>query len=485
MQRARPPLLHEFPIPLLRRSLLPLAGLLAAALSLSCSDMVSRGRGLARVDFEPRFSQHDAEILKSLRTFGLGVTSLQVKLRRPDSEDVLADTTVTVADDQTEISVTLDVVIEGTEELLVASLRMFSGEVLIFSGSINVLAKAGADPTAARPQLQLVWVGPGSQATHVVISPRDRNLSALNGELTLTAQAFDANEGLVDDPDFVARFRWNVDDPTLGTISRTGGEFVAAGKAGVAIVTVLTPNLLRDTVRLTLQTVLPLSKVSFARKVELIDRGATALPVPVSASDANDTPVQTATFSYISRNTEVATVNATSGAITGVARGQTVIVVRAQEAGQQTIAEDSLLAVVAEPTAAALISSVDRFTYARNTPVTISVFVDMRSATRRLGSTTVDVTWNPEQLLFQSFASGASGVTPTVNSTLASTGRLTLAMADVVGFGGRVELLRLSFTTSAAATSGALALTARELSTADFTDLLGLTVQVSHPIIVP
>ncbi|HYC49654.1 MAG TPA: hypothetical protein VEB19_00970 [Gemmatimonadaceae bacterium] len=468
-----------------RRSLLTRTGLLAAiaTVSLSCSDVVQRGAGLARIAFEPHFAAHDAAILRSLRTFNLGVTSLHVTLRRPNQTQSIADTTVTVADDQTEIPVVIDVPIVGSEEFFIANLEMFSGDVLIFSGTVNVLAKAGADPTTARPQLQLVWVGPGSQATRVVISPRDQNLGAINGTLPMTAQAFDAAGNVVDDPDFIARFRWNVDDPTLGTLPRAGGTFTALGKAGVAIVSVLTPNLLRDTVRLTLQSVLPVAKVDFARKLEIVDRGTTAAPVPVSATDPNNTPVTTATLSYISRDPAVATVNASTGAITGVARGQTVVVVRAQEG--QNVAEDSLLAVIAEPGAPVLVSSVDRFTYARDANVTITVFMDMRSTTRRLGSTTVDVDWNPQQLLFQSTSPGGSSVVPTLNVSQAASGRLTLAMADVTGFPGRVELLRINFRTSNTATAGTLALSAREVSAADFTDLLGTTTQVTHSIRVP
>lgn len=468
----------------MRRSLLPLATLVAAAFALSCSDAMLRDRGLARIVFEPVFSKHDGDILRSLRSFNLGVTTLRVVLRRPGADEILAEQTVTVDEQQTEIVVSLDVQINGSEELLVASLEMFSGDVLIFTGSTNVLAKAGVNPTGVRPQLQLSWVGPGSDAVDVEISPRDLNLSALNGRLALTATAYDASGNVVDDPDFIARFRWTLADTSLGELPVGGGEFVAKGKAGLAIVSVLTPNLLRDTVRLNLQTVLPLATVSFARKLEVLDRGATANAVPVTALDPNGTPVTSAQYSYVSRNTQVATV-AASGAITGVARGQTVIVVNAQEPGSSAIVQDSLLAVVAEPGAPALISSVDRFSYGRDALITLSIFMDMRSSTRALGSTVVDVAWNPAQLAYQSNAAGTAGVNPTINTTLTSSGQLTLAMASVTGFTGRVELLRITFRTSASATTGALTLTAREVTAADFTDLLGATVQVSHPIAIP
>jgi len=60
-----------------------------------------------------------------------------------------------------------------------------------------------------------------------------------------------------------------------------------------------------------------------------------------------------------------------------------------------------------------------------------------------------------------------------------------LAMADVAGFTGRVELLRITFKSSSSATAGQLKLTARELNATDYSDLLPLTVQVLHPISVP
>jgi hypothetical protein len=460
-----------------------LAGVLAAGLSLSCSDSILGGRsGLAHIAFEPRFSQQDAAIYRSLKLFGLGVTTVHVSLRRPDSDEVLAEETVTPADDQDEIPVTLTVAISGSEELLVASLEIFSGDVLIFSGSVNVIARSTALPTAP-PVLAAVWVGPGFQATNIQITPRDLSL-AVNGRLTLSAVATDPNGTPIDDPDYTTRWRWNVNDPTLGTLPAAGGEFVAAGKAGVALITVFTPNLLRDTVRITLVNQLPLAKVRFARQLEVLDIGATAAGIAVTSSDANGAVIPNPVLSYVSRSPQIAAVHPATGAITGVARGQAVIIVRGQEQGATAVFEDSLLAVVAQPDSPVLISSIDRFEYDRDVNVILSIFADMRSTTRRLGSTTIDVDWNPNVLQYVSDATGASGVTPTVNALLASTGRLTLAMADVTGFAGRVELLRITFRTSATAAVGQLALTARELSAADFTDLLGATVQVTHPVAI-
>ena len=186
----------------------------------------------------------------------------------------------------------------------------------------------------------------------------------------------------------------------------------------------------------------------------------------------------TAGVTYASRSGAIATVNA-SGVITGVAKGQTIIVATAE--GFPAV-QDSALVVVADPAGPVVISSIDRFTYATGLTTTVSVFVDFRASTRRLGSTAIDVEWDPQQLTYTGHANGGSGVTPTVNATLTQSGKLTLAMADVAGFPGRVELLRITFRTSSSPTLGQLRLTALELTAADFTNLLSSTVQVSHPI---
>jgi hypothetical protein len=59
-------------------------------------------------------------------------------------------------------------------------------------------------------------------------------------------------------------------------------------------------------------------------------------------------------------------------------------------------------------------------------------------------------------------------------------------MADVTGFSGRVEMLRITFKTSASASSGSLVLSASELTAADvnLTNLLPSLVQVTHPLSV-
>jgi hypothetical protein len=167
-----------------------------------------------------------------------------------------------------------------------------------------------------------------------------------------------------------------------------------------------------------------------------------------------------------------------SGVVTGKTMGQSVVVANVNGTGLR----DSLLVVVPKVGGPALYSSINQFTYATNTTVTVTVLVDMRNSGKLLGSTTVDVHWDPAQLTYVSHANGTSGVVPTVNSSSAASGTLTLAMADVNGFAGNVQLLKITFQTASTAHAGQLQLSARELHATDYTDLLPVTVQVTHPL---
>lgn len=459
-------------------------GLVAAAAVVSCSEPTSGGRNRATVVLAPQFSARDAAIYSSLRTFNLGVTSLRIVLTRLNSTETLADTTVTVAENQDSIAVVIEVAIAGSQERLLATMEMSSGNVIVFQGTREILATVGANPSALPPVLIPVWVGPGKEATKVVISPRDRILGATNGRITFTATAFDANNVALTDPLYVSSFRWKVNDPTLGTIPLNGGDFVTLGKTGTAIITVLTPNLLADTVRITLAPTGPMAKVRYAKGLAQVIVGGN-VTVGATASDGNGTTISSATFTYTSRNTNCATVS-DAGVITGVAAGQCVIVVRSADPGSTTFFQDSLLAVVGDPTGPVLLSSFERFEYRTDTTITVSILVDMRTTSTKLGSTTIDLAWNPAQLVYQSSANGASGAVPTVNATGASNGSIRLAIADATGFVGNVELLRVTFKTSSAASSGTFALTATEMTAANsaYTDLLPKLVQVTHPLSV-
>ena len=120
-----------------------------------------------------------------------------------------------------------------------------------------------------------------------------------------------------------------------------------------------------------------------------------------------------------------------------------------------------------------------------DTVFTVAVFIDMRSATNRLGSATLRIDWLPTQLTYLSDEDGAAGVAATVNSTLAPQGtlRMSLASPNSTGWPGLAEVRRITFrATSTVGATGQLVITTSEIATTDFVNLLTTTVSVSHPL---
>ena len=454
--------------------------MVCSTLTTACSDLLfgAKEGGLAHLAIVPQFGPREAAIFSELQRFNLGVETIHIVLTRPNSTDTLADTTVTISPGADSVAILLHVTLQQTQELLTATMEMRSGSVLVFSGTASIVAKVGTPAVGSPlPVLVPLWVGPGKDVTRILIAPRDPGIPA-NGSITFSATAFDANDNPFSDPDYEARWRWIAIDSNLASFTPGTSTLVGKGTPGVARVMVLTPNLLRDTVSVSLLSDAA-ARVTFARGVEIVDVNGT-VSAPATARTQGGAVVPGVTFTYTSRTPGIATVS-NAGVVTGVAKGQAVIVANVQ--GNASVA-DSIIAVVAEPGGPVLVSSLERFRLPRDTQFTVSVFVDMRASTKRLGSTTVDVEWNPLQFQFVGTANGASGVSPTVNSSNTSTGKLVLAMADVAGFTGRVELLRITFRSSTGNSDGELKLTARELNATDYSDLLPLTVQVLQSISV-
>ena len=202
----------------------------------------------------------------------------------------------------------------------------------------------------------------------------------------------------------------------------------------------------------------------------------------VVVTDANGNTIPNPTVSFFSRNPAVASLSP-GGILNGLARGQSVVVATAAGGSSPS---DSLLAFVAAPGGPAVLTDITQFNYAIATTFTVTLVIDMRDSGEWLGSTTIGVTWDPALLIYQSHANGGSGVSPTVNASNAANGSLTLAMADPNGFGGRVELLQVTFKAgSVAGVTGSLALVPSELTGAvTFTDLLPKTVAATYPLMI-
>ena len=107
----------------------------------------------------------------------------------------------------------------------------------------------------------------------------------------------------------------------------------------------------------------------------------------------------------------------------------------------------------------------------------------MRTGTEKLGAATLQVTWDPTVLIYQSDAQGSSNVTSTLNTSSTATGLYTMTMADVTGFSGPVEMRKLTFkAASTVGKAGALSVTVLDLSGVALTNFLAKTVSPFFPI---
>ena len=214
-------------------------------------------------------------------------------------------------------------------------------------------------------------------------------------------------------------------------------------------------------------TVVPALPVSIALTPGFgVVRPGLTLPLAVSAKDVNGNPTPAGTVAYVSRSTGVATVNAATGVITGVAGG-TATIVATSAVGPR----DSITVAVAANGSAVLAAIADtRYFDVRLVGDTVRVLVEVNLAgvaPEKLGSYNDSLGWDPAVLRYVSDATVAGGfVAPTVNNTGAASGVLRFGAADAAGNAGpAVGLIRITFVAQAAGTT-TLAQTPSDLSAA-------------------
>ncbi len=222
----------------------------------------------------------------------------------------------------------------------------------------------------------------------------------------------------------------------------------------------------------------PPAVVSLASpRLVFLDSGATTT-LAATARDANGVTVPNPAIQFTARNGSV--IGTAGNVLTALRRGQSIVTA---SAGSAT--PDSVLAVVLGANGITLQTDLTRFDIRPDETFTVPVLVDLRAATERLGSAAITVTFDPTQIAFVSRAAGASGVNSTVNDAQSATGRITLTFADATGFGGRVELLRLTFrATSSTGRTGSLTLSATELNSTTFADLTGRLTAITYPLVI-
>ena len=261
-----------------------------------------------------------------------------------------------------------------------------------------------------------------------------------------------------------AAARW-----TIGTTPGTANSATATC-AGLA-----------STVTFSATSGLAVASVRFTARLFVMDSLATITP-GVSAFDPQGNVIAGAGISLVVRSPAIAT---TSGSTVTAARtGQTFLVATSTDNAN---ALDSALVVVANIGGPVVIATVPRFDIKTDTTFTVPIIIDMRSSGEKVAATTLQLTWDPGVLTYVSSAPGAAGIPSgefVINESAATTGSVTMAFADGTGFGGAVEVRKVTFrAATAAARTGALTITATDLSGAGptLTNLLPRTVTSFYP----
>jgi hypothetical protein len=222
----------------------------------------------------------------------------------------------------------------------------------------------------------------------------------------------------------------------------------------------------------------PAATIAIKERIVIVDAGQRVTPT-ITASDANGNVVAPTQLAYSARTASVVTFTS-DGAIVGIGTGlsQTFVV------ASNGFVADSLLMVVTTPNGPVLESDLTRLDVAHDTTFTMPVVLDMRTSGEILGATTVSIHWDPAQFTLVSQVEGSSNVGALVNDTKTAQGVLSLSVASVTGFPGRVELRRLTFkATSVVGKAGKVQLIVGDVSGANtFTDLYARTTAVTYPM---
>ena len=237
-------------------------------------------------------------------------------------------------------------------------------------------------------------------------------------------------------------------------------------------------GLATPTVTFTATSTSPVASVRFTNRLLVVDSAGTVTPA-LAAFDQAGNAIANAPISVTTRSPSIAT--AGTSTVTGVRSGQTFLVATSVD---NAAARDSALVIVGSIGAPVVTASVPRFDLKTDTTFTVSIVVDMRTSTEKLGAATLQVTWDPSVISFVSQTEGAANAQATLNTSGTGTGVLTMAMASSSGFSGVIELRKITFTAATTAgRTGALAVNVIDLGAAvTFTNLAPKTVSGTYPL---
>lgn len=298
----------------LTRALTRTATALACAVALAtCADAPtapSRSGLPARLAFAPQFSASASSAAAALRQAGIEIASVRVVIRRTTTGDELFNRVIPVASGASSITLEADVLLRSAEEQLTAFMEFLDAAgTVLYRGEQQVLARAGND-NAVTIDTEIEFVGPGSTAATVRVTPADTAISTAT-PLALKAVALDAAGA----PITSAIMLWSSSDAALATVS-TLGLVTPRGPRGTVQVSARTPLGIAGTA--TLRLMPP------AVRVVVIGGGgqsgtagstlAQPFTVEVQAADGLPVPGETVTFSAVTPGGAVTNATVTADA---------------------------------------------------------------------------------------------------------------------------------------------------------------------------
>jgi hypothetical protein len=179
--------------------------------------------------------------------FGASIDSVDVTVSRRNESTAL-QTVIPFPAREEGLRVTIDVPLEQKVETLYVYIGLRAGQSTLYNSYGQVVLRVGTVPAA--PALPLEYVGPGSDAAFVNISPRTAFVLP-GGTLQFSATVQNTSQAIV-----AAPIAWSVNDTRLATIS-PGGLLTARSVSGSVRVRALTPTGVADSIDVLISTQLP------------------------------------------------------------------------------------------------------------------------------------------------------------------------------------------------------------------------------------
>jgi hypothetical protein len=292
------------------------AALLAGVLVTTCADNPTAPNrpGFGSVSLQPGFDQYAlfAPVV---------LNQVRAVVVRPPS-DTVVDTLVTFRATDAQLQLTLRIPLQATSETMGVGLQLLAGNVLLFTGSEDVVVRQGT--TSQPTSVPMTYAGPGANATSLELAP-DTTLR-VGSTAQMRATALDI-EGVDVGPFYL---NWSIVGTAPGASIDATGLLHAPTSAGTFFVRGITPGGLRDSVQV---TAIP-APSTLAKSAGDGQSGTVgtrlANPLVVLVTGAGGVPVPGVTVSFAATtgggivDSATATTNAQGLALSGVVLGATV-----------------------------------------------------------------------------------------------------------------------------------------------------------------